>query len=158
MCRSDSSHAAQETFTLELIDNPLTFSGRVKTSTFHFSALPPSVKLVASDNSTVLAELSNIREHSLNYTITVNKYAFDANKFQITLDDSLQEFQLEDDPFDAIINFEIEKAIKRDDPTTDTGSNSTAAGGAFILLILSGMLIFCTGWESRQQKAMRSGS
>lgn len=153
-----SSQSDQETFALELIDNPLTFSGRVTTSTFDFSALPPSVKLVASDNSTVLAELSNIREHSLNYTITVNKYAFDANKLQVTLGDSLQELQLEDDPFDAIINFEIEKAIKRDDPTTDTGSNSTAAGSAFILLILSGMLIFCTGGDRRHQKSIRSDS
>jgi hypothetical protein len=147
----------QETFALELIDNPLTFSGRITTSTFDFSALLPSVKLVASDSSTAVAQLSNIRERSLNYTVTINKYAFDAVKLQVTLDDNLKEFQLEDDPFDAIINFEIEQAVKSDEPATDT-DNSTAAGNTFILLILSCMIIFCTGGDRRRRQSIISNS
>lgn len=152
-----SSQSDQETFALELIDNPLTFSGRVTTSTFDFSALPPSVKLVASDSSLVIAQLSNIRERSLNYTVTVNKYAFDAAKLLVTLGDNLTEFELEDDPFDAIINFKFEQTVKSDEPATDTDTdtdNSPAVGNSFILLILSFMLIFCTGGDRRRRNQL----
>ena len=150
-----SSQAIQEIFALELIDNPLTFSGRVTTSTFDFSALPPSVKLVASDSSLVVAQLSNIRERSLNYTVTVNKYAFDAAKLQVTLGENLTEFELEDDPFDAIINFAIEQAVKKDEPATDTDTdNSPAVGNSLILLTLSFMLIFCTGGDRRRRNQL----
>jgi hypothetical protein len=73
------------------------------------------------------------------------------------LDDNLKEFQLEDDPFDAIINFEIEQAVNSDEPATDT-DNSTAAGNTFILLILSCVIIFCTGGDRRRRQSIISNS
>ena len=150
-----SPQSNQETFGLELIENPLTLSGRIITSTLDFSVLAPSVKLVASDNSTVLAELSNIRERSLNYTVTVNKYAFDAVKLQVSLGESLKEDQLDNNPLNAIINFEIEQAVKTDEPTAKTDT-STSAGNAVMLLILSFILLFVTSGYRTRRKSVRS--
>ncbi|MEH6450788.1 MAG: cadherin-like domain-containing protein [Oleispira sp.] len=134
---------------LELLENPMTISGSITTSTLDFINEEPVVTLFAQDNATILAEISVISSGSVNYSVTINKLAFDADKLTISHGDITQEIRLLNNQVDSIINIHIDalQAIPRDLPLSDIPNSeepvieTSSAGGNSYALILCLLLL-----------------
>jgi len=139
----------QLTIVLELLENPMTISGSITTSTLDFINEEPVVTLIAQDNATVLAEINVISSGSVNYSVTINKLAFNADKLTITHSDTTQEIRLLNNQIDSIINVHIDalQAIPRVLPPSDIPSTeepvieTSSAGGNSYALILTLLLL-----------------
>ena len=140
----------QMTLILELLENPMTVSGSITTSTLDFSSEQPVVQLIAQDGSIVLAELSAISAGSVNYSVTTNKLVFSADKLTVTQGDIAQDVRLLNNQFDSIINIHIDavQVSQPDTPQANLPKNeepiiktSTSAGSGFILLLSLMLLI-----------------
>jgi hypothetical protein len=125
---------SQLTLELELLEDPMTVSGSITTSTLNFVSENPIVQLIAIDGSVMLAELSGLSSGSVSYSITIDKLAFDADKLTITVGDIIQEIRLIDNQSDSTINIDINAP---EEPLIETSS----AGGNSYLLILSLLLL-----------------
>jgi hypothetical protein len=140
----------QLTVVLELLENPMTVSGSITTSTLDFINEKPVVTLIAQDSATVLAEISVISSGSVNYSVTINKLAFDADKLTISHGDITQEIRLLNNQVDSIINIHIDalQAIPRDLPASDIPNSeepvietSSAGGNSYVLILCLLLLI-----------------
>jgi hypothetical protein len=134
----------QITVTLELLENPMTVSGSITTSNLNFASENPVVQLSASDGSIIPAQLSAITSSSVNYSITTNKLAFNAEKLIVTHGEIIQEVYLFNNQLDSRINIHIDavQIIQRDNPSENLPideepivNTSTSAGNSFILLL-----------------------
>jgi hypothetical protein len=143
---------------LELLENPMTVSGSITSSTLNFITEEPVVTLIAQDGSTMLAELSSISSGSVNYAVTINKLAFDADKLTVSVGEITQEVQLLNNQFDSTINIKIEilQAIPRDTPASDTPDSekpiieTSSSGGNSYTLILC-LLLLLISYKKRKK-------
>ena len=103
---------------LVLLENPLTVSGKVTTTTLNFVNETPIVQLIASDGSVVQAGLTNISSTSVNYSITVNKFAFSAEQLSIRHGNINQNINLSSTTNDSTINIQIDQLQQ-----VNTGNN-----------------------------------
>jgi hypothetical protein len=140
----------QLTLVLELLENPMTVSGSITTSTLNFVSESPTVQLIAIDGSVMLAELSALSSDSVNYSVTINKLAFEADKLTITIGDIIQEVLLINNQFDSTINIHINalQVTPREIPTSDIPNTEepvietrSTGGGSSYLLIFSLLLL-----------------
>ena len=144
-----SAQLNQLTLELELLENPMTVSGRITTSTLNFVSESPIVQLIAIDGSVMLAELSALSSDSVNYSVTINKLAFEADKLTITIGDIIQEVLLINNQFDSTINIHINalQVTPRDIPASDIPDTeepvieTRSTGGSGYLLIFSLLLL-----------------
>jgi hypothetical protein len=135
---------------LELLDNPMTVSGSITTSTLNFINEEPLVQLIASDGSIILAKLSAISAGSVNYSVTVNKLAFDTDKLRLSHGDITQDIDILNNQFDSIINIHIDslQGNQLDNPPSEPPlieepilKTNSAAGNSFILILCLLLLI-----------------
>ncbi|MGK0249420.1 MAG: hypothetical protein ACI910_002162, partial [Oleispira sp.] len=133
------THLNQLTLVLELLENPMTVSGSITTSTLNFVGENPIVQLIAIDGSVMLAELSALDSGSVNYSITINKLTFEADKLTITVGDIIQEIPLINNQIDSTINIPINalQIPNIEEPVIETGP----AGGSSYILIFSLLLL-----------------
>lgn len=139
----------QLTVVLELLENPMTVSGSITTSTLDFINEEPVVTLSDQDGATILAEISVISSGSVNYSVTINKLAFSTDKLTIAHGDITQEIRLLNNQIDSIINVHIDalQAIPRDIPSSDIPNSeepvieTSSAGGNSYALILCLLLL-----------------
>jgi hypothetical protein len=142
-----SAQLNQLTLELELLENPMTVSGSITTSTFNFVSKNPIVQLIAINGSVILAELSALSAESVNYSITINKLAFDADKLTVTIGDIIQEILLVNNKVDSAINIHINalrvtplEIPNTEEPVIETHSSG---GSSCILIFLLLLLINC---------------
>ena len=140
----------QLTLVLELLENPMTVSGSITTSTLNFVNEEPVVQLIAHDGSTMQAELSEISTSSVNYSITTNKIAFEADLLRLSHGDITQEVDIINNQLDSIINIHIDsqqtnqhenpqpEPLEAEEPIVET---TPAAGNSFMLLLCLLLLI-----------------
>lgn len=132
---------------LELLENPMTVSGTVTTSTLNFETETPSVQLVATDGAIVLAGLTNISSTSVNYSITVNKYKFNPDQLSVSHGDVRQDISLSGTNDDATINIEIDQlqlvnsGDQGSEPVEDVVDVNPAAGNGFALFLSALILL-----------------
>jgi hypothetical protein len=131
-----SAQLNQLTLELELIEDPMTVSGSITTSTLNFINENPIVQLIAIDGSVMLAELSALSSGSVNYSITINKLAFEADKLTITIGDINQEIRLINNQIDSTINININ--APQIQPVIET---SSAGGNSYLLIFLLLLLV-----------------
>ncbi|MFT4906723.1 MAG: hypothetical protein ACI978_000796 [Oleispira sp.] len=141
----------QITVILELLENPMTVSGSITTSNLNFASENPVVQLSASDGSIILAQLSAITTRSVNYSITTNKLAFNAEKLIVSHGEIVQEVYLLNNQFDSRINIHIDalQIIQRNNPSENLPideepivNTGTSAGNSFILLLSLMLLVY----------------
>ena len=134
---------------LELLENPMTVSGRVTTSTLNFIEQAPLIRLVATDGSITDGMLNNIRSGSTEYSITVNKFAFDVEKLSIIHGDIQQDVHLSNNQTDTTVNIHIdsvqvtaprEQELPAEEEVVEV--SPTSVGNGFILVLISLMLLF----------------
>jgi hypothetical protein len=135
------------TLVLELLENPMTVSGSITTSTLNFVSENPVVQLIAVDGSVMLAELSGLSANSVSYSITINKLAFDADKLTITIGDITQEIRLINNQIDSTINININalqvtpgEIPNIEEPIVEI---TPAVGSSYILIFSLLLLINC---------------
>jgi hypothetical protein len=131
-----SAQLNQLTLVLELLENPMTVSGSITTSTLNFVSENPIVQLIAIDGSVMLAELSALSSDSVNYSVTINKLAFAAEKLTITIGDINQEIRLINNQIDSTININIH--APQIQPVIETPS---AVGNSYLLIFSLLLLI-----------------
>jgi len=156
------TQVGQLTLMLQLLDNPMTVSGNITTSTLNFVSENPLVQLIANDGSTMVAELSEISTSSVNYSVTINKLAFDADKLRLSHAGITQDVDILNNQFDSIINIHIDSLQKDqlDNPQSEPPlteepvlETSSAAGNSFILILCLLLLI-----SSRKRKMINNFS
>ena len=134
---------------LELLENPMTVSGRVTTSTLNFIEQAPLIRLVATDGSITDGMLNNIRSGSTEYSITVNKFVFDVEKLSIIHGDIQQDVHLSNNQTDTTVNIHIdsvqvtaprEQELPAEEEVIEV--SPTSVGNGFILVLISLMLLF----------------
>ncbi|MFT7683942.1 MAG: hypothetical protein ACI935_003465, partial [Moritella dasanensis] len=146
-----SAQLNQLTLILELLENPMTVSGKITTSTLNFVSENPIVQLIAIDGSVILAELSALNAGSVNYSVTINKLAFEADKLTITIGDIIQEILLINNQIDSTINIHINalRVTPFEIPSTKEPVIKTrSSGGNSYLLIF--LLLLLTNYRKRQ--------
>jgi hypothetical protein len=131
-----SAQLNQLTLELELLENPMTVSGSITTSTLNFINENPIVQLIAIDGSVMTAELSALSSGSVDYSITINKLAFEADKLTITIGDINQEIRLINNQIDSTINININ--APQIQPVIET---SSAGGNSYLLIFLLLLLV-----------------
>jgi len=138
------------TVELELLENPMTVSGKVTTSTLNFTQQAPIVRLVATDGSIIEGQLNNVDSSSVEYSITVNKFAFSVEHLSIIHGDIQQDIGLLNNQTDSVINIHIdsvqvatprEQALPIEELPEEEVVEVTAAGNGFILILLGMMLL-----------------
>jgi hypothetical protein len=146
-----SAQLNQLTRKLELFENPMTVSGNITTSTLNFVSEKPIVQLVAIDGSVMLAELSALSSDSVNYSVTINKLAFEADKLTVTMGDIIQEIRLVNNQIDSTINIHInglQVTLLAISSTEEPVISSPSAGGNSYLLIF--LLLLLINYRKRQ--------
>jgi hypothetical protein len=140
-----SAQLNQLTLVLELIENPMTVSGSITTSTLNFVSENPTVQLIAIDGSVILAELNALSSGSVNYSVTINKLAFEADKLMITIGAIIQEILLINNQIDSTINIHINalQVTPLEIPNTEEPAIETpsAGGNSYLLIFLFLLLI-----------------
>jgi hypothetical protein len=134
-----SAQLNQLTLELELLENPMTVSGSITTSTLNFINENPIVQLIAIDGSVMTAELSALSSGSVNYSVMINKLAFEADKLTITIGDINQEIRLINNQIDSTINININ--VRQVTPLEEPVIETPSAVGNSYLLIFSLLLL-----------------
>ncbi len=131
--KTAATAATQLDIELILQENPLSVSGKITTTTLDFINEIPSVYLLATDGSMAQAAITNILSTSVNYSVIVNKFNFNAERLSITHSDIEQEIDLVTSDSDSIINIQLNQLPKAD---TDSGT-----GNSFLLLPIALLLL-----------------
>ncbi|MBQ0732569.1 MAG: hypothetical protein KBT75_17840, partial [Oleispira antarctica] len=127
----------QVLYALELFENPITVSGSITTSNLDFVSEAPLVQLIDSDGTAVIAEVSILNSNTVTYSVTINKFAFDANKLIVTYGDIIQEASISDNQIDNTLNVHIDRLQVSDELESSESiiKTSTSAGSGLMLLL-----------------------
>jgi hypothetical protein len=99
----------------------------------------------------MLAELSALSSDSVNYSVTINKLAFEADKLTVTMGDIIQEIRLVNNQIDSTINIHInglQVTLLAISSTEEPVISSPSAGGNSYLLIF--LLLLLINYRKRQ--------